>query len=206
MMQRAMIVGVACVWAGCVAPGEPSPADGDAAMVERTVVVFDAEGVEHVTRRMITAEQQRADLATRTRRIAGGEAPAPNDGVGERQQSVVTQWDCSDPAAMWIFDNDNTTVGTPPLNHEICFYNASSFDVCADLRTYARQCFSTPTTFFCQNWASATGNWIGSYWAGVHAGAFRDGANNVQQYFGPYQRQLGAQATVPRAALLCMNR
>ncbi len=199
MNHRMMAMGLVCMLGGCIDGAEPTPAAADEPMIERTIVRLLPDGSEQVTTARVTATQQRQEFADRAQRTAS--AARPSDGTGEVQQGLASVDGGCAGSSMWIFDNTGNTLGTGLFGHEICFFKSSTaFPVCTDLRQYARQCLVGGT---CQNWASDSGNWIGSYWAGVDAGMYLDVNGGAEEGFGPFFRQYNAQLTVPHAVYLC---
>lgn len=202
MKHGMMVTGFVCALGGCVDGAAPAPSAADEPMIERTIVMLQADGSPQVTTTQVTATQQRQELADRAQRLAG--AARRSDGTGEVEQGLASVDSGCAASSMWIFDNTGNTVGTWPLNHEICFYKSSTaFPVCTDLRQYTRQCFLFGRTITCQNWATDTGNWIGSYWAGSDWGMYLDQNGGAVEGFDPYHRNDNTQLTMPTATYLC---
>lgn len=195
-----VVVAMGMCWvAGCVeGAGAPAAATDPTGIVEQTVLSVSADGKLRLATSQITVAEERAQREARERQLANGAGAPAGDAADFELGS------CSDGAAMWIYDNENRVPGAPPLNHKICF-KAGLFRTCADLTQYNRLCFQTPTSITCVPWANATGNWIGSYWAGSDAGTYNDTAYNWLESFRPYGTNDHAQLTIARAAKLCTN-
>lgn len=206
MKYGMMVSGVLCALGGCVDGARPAPDGTDAAMVDRTIVKLLADGTSQVRTERVGAAQVEREIAARQARLAG--LPQPGDGAGQIEQGIATTDSCSDGAAMWIFDADNHVKGTGLFDgHEICFIRQDSppFPVCADLRQYVRTCFVGGG---CQDWASDSGNWIGSYWAGKDSGYWLDSGGGARGIFDPYELLDNAWMrtdTVARAAYVCFD-
>jgi hypothetical protein len=196
-----MLSGLVGMLGGCVDGAGPAPGAADEPMVERTIVKLLPGGTSEARTEQVSAAQIRREIAAREARIAG--VPQGSDGTGEVEQELASLDSCPDWRAMWIFDSENHMLGTGLFSHEICFIKTSSDPpVCADLRNYARVCFPGGG---CQHWAGDTGNWIGSYWAGVDDGYFSDILGAAQGGFNPFQSLDNAETQLSSANHLCFN-
>lgn len=200
MNQRYLALSFVCALTACGSTGPAPSAATDAQMVERTIVKLLPDGSEDVKTEQVTVAQQRREWAAREQRLHAPESAA--GGVGVAHEGLASLDSGCVGSSMWIFDSNDNSVGTPPMNHEICFYKSSAaFPVCTDLRQYARMCFAPGGG--CQNWATDNGNWIGSFYSGVDQGMFLDVNGAVQEGFGAYYMQNDAQGQVGRATYLC---
>jgi hypothetical protein len=206
------IASLALLLAGCAASSEPgqrgaesAPDDGAEAMVERTIVVMNADGTDTVKTEQITAEQLRRDIAAREARASAPMEGRGGEHIGAASEAISVDSGCGD-SSLWIFDNTGNAPGPFPFNHELCFYNDGAGG-CEDLRKYVRFCGFPAGR--CDHWATypPSSNWVGSYWAGTDEGFFTgiDGFYYGTQSFGVFERIDDAQSQywVKNAQFVC---
>jgi hypothetical protein len=208
MNLKHMILSLACLVGGCNGNIDASAtAAQDSQLVERTIVKLLPDGNEEVKTEQVTVGQQRQEWAARQQRLHPG-TPGAGGNIGVAEEELVSVDSGCAASSMWIFDSNNSQIGAPPFNHEICFYKSSSAPpVCTDLRQYVRQCFVFRGHVSCQDWANSngTGNWIGSFWSGHDTGMFLDLNGADDEGFGTDFQQNNAQQTIATAVYLCFN-
>lgn len=153
----------------------------------RTIVQLEADGTTTVRTELITASEQRRQVAAREAALAPsrGEDPSFDDErLGTTILAISVDSSCNG-ASMWMFDQPNLT------GNEICFTGQGY----TDLHNYTRLVCANPWgPCWILTWAGATA----SYWAGVDAGIFRY-QGQTAEIFNPYDRVDNASSSVRTA-------
>ncbi len=160
-MTRTITVAMVCVLGACT-QSDPVPSK-----VERTIVILNPNGAPPTVKKdEITYEQHQEELRAHQQRLT-----TPVNGIGTRQQAIAQDPSCAG-SSMWMFDNPGNTVGSPPNNHEICFYRPSNDTglSCTPLTNYTRACEWYGSFYFCSTWGDEFV--VMSYWAGQDEGWF----------------------------------
>jgi hypothetical protein len=170
------VVSVSVLAMGCGPEDAPTevPAESAGERISQTVIQVFPDGTYLQTTHFITREEQQAQFAEREARLQRG----PEEGeAGPGQQAVPTlKIGCSDPNALWLFDQANRQ------GNQLCLYKLSS-DSAAWLDLWNVLKFPSGT------WSGA----VRSLWAGIDAGALQSCTPTLcyatpYQTFTPWQR------------------